>query len=26
VETEDVSSANEVGEILAQHAGRTYSR
>jgi hypothetical protein len=26
VETEDVSSANEVGEILAQHGGRTYSR
>jgi hypothetical protein len=26
VETEDVSSANEVAEILAQHGGRTYSR
>ena len=26
VETEDVGSANEVGEILAQHGGRTYSR
>ena len=26
VETEDVASANEVGEILTQHGGRTYRR
>jgi hypothetical protein len=26
VETEDAASANEVGEILAQHGGRTYRR
>jgi hypothetical protein len=26
VETEDVASSNEAGEILAQHGGRTYSR
>jgi hypothetical protein len=26
VETEDVASGNEVGEILAQHGGRTYRR
>jgi hypothetical protein len=26
VETEDAASANEAGEILAQHGGRTYGR